>query len=147
MSAKELEFYLTYEEKKEIFVRFLTNWETYFKFFSNVQEAIVVTPENEERFFNLQVQLALDTYTLNQGAKGFFSDHKGILEILAQTPSLETLSKVTDSQFRKFQIDWHSLFLEINKAMGLFERAKGKVQQEKKGKKKKVAASKRHLID
>ncbi len=134
-------FYFSYEEKVKIVQEFLDLWYQYFSFFPTVQEEIAVTAENEKKFFQIQDLISLKMYKFFKASEGFFSDHKLIFSVLSFTSSLFYISRVTESQFRKLQVDWHTAYLEINKALGLIHRRKG-IPPDPNAKKK----VKRHII-
>ncbi len=122
---KEMVLYLTFEEKKQIIQEFIELWNQYFSFFSTSIEELILTEEREKQFFEVQSKIATRLYSLLKVTDTYFSGGKNILRLLSVTPTIKHLSQITDSQFSKYQVDWHSLYLDMNKVYGLFIRRKG----------------------
>lgn len=123
---KEMILYLSYEEKKKIIEDFSELWNVYFGFFSKSIEEIIINEEQEKQFFEVQTKIASSLYAFAKVTETFFSGGNDILKLLSVTASLRHLSQLTDSQFSKYQVDWHGIYLDINKAYGLFVRREGK---------------------
>ncbi len=138
---KEIELYLTYEEKKDVIENFTKMWEDYFSYFSSSLEEIIINKEKEKEFFDIQSKITFNLYRFIKVTETFFSGGTDILRLMFVTPSLRHLGQLTDSQFNKYQVDWHGIYLDINKAYGLFIRRKGEPVPEMSRKKK------RHILN
>lgn len=93
-------------------------WQEYFKYFAEGFEGRKIFDKDEQAFFQLMNLLALNHYRFTEMAGEYFKDTQGILAVLTDTPSLTAISQMSDAQFSKLQIDWHTLFIAMNKAIG-----------------------------
>ena len=62
--------------------------------------------------------LAQNHYRFVELSAPYFKDGDGLLKVLNDTPSLKALKEMSEAQFSKLQIDWHTLFIAMNKAIG-----------------------------
>ena len=93
-------------------------WQEYFKYFSDGFEGKKIYDKDEQSFFQLMNVLALNHFRFSEMAGEFLKDSEGVLKVLCDTPSLQTIAGMSDAQFSKLLIDWHTLFIAMNKAIG-----------------------------
>lgn len=94
-------------------------WQEYFKFFADgFDEDKKISDQEEQAFFQIMSRLSQGQYRFAEMAGEYFKDGDNIISILSDSPSLETLKQMSDAQFSKFQVDWHTVFIAMNKAIG-----------------------------
>ena len=93
-------------------------WRQYFTFFTEREEGRKVTDADEQAFFQVMNALAANQFKFTELAHGFFKDGEAVLKVMTDTVSLQQILAMSDAQFSKTQIDWHALFIAMNKAIG-----------------------------
>lgn len=119
-SSKQIQKQLTSPENRIATCREYTRlWQEYFRYFADgFPEDRVITDEEERNFFMMMNVLAQNHYRFCELSAPFFKDGDGLLRILSETPSLNSLKTMSEAQFSKLLIDWHTLFIAMNKAIG-----------------------------
>lgn len=93
-------------------------WQEYFRFFADGFEGRKITEKEEQGFFHIMNVLATNHYRFVEMAGDYFKDSNSILDILTETVSLSTMKQMSEAQFSKLCIDWHTVFINMNKAIG-----------------------------
>jgi len=108
------------EQKLAVLREYARLWQEYFKFFADRVEGKRITEAEENAFAQLMNVLALNHFRFVETAYPHFKDSDGILKVLTDTVSLSHIQQMSDAQFSKLQIDWHTIFIAMNKAIGKF---------------------------
>lgn len=106
------------ENRVSIVREYTRLWQEYFKYFSDGFEDKKIYERDEQAFFQLINVLALNHYRFCEMAGEFFKDRDGILAVLTDTVSLQACKNMSDAQFQKLLVDWHTLYIMMNKAIG-----------------------------
>lgn len=93
-------------------------WHDYFRFFSEELRDRTVTDQDEQTFFQTIYVLASNQYRFVELAGQYFKDGDGILKVLCNTVSLQYIKQMSDAQYSQLLIDWHTIFIMMNKALG-----------------------------
>lgn len=93
-------------------------WQEYFRFFADGFDDRKITEQDEQGFFHVMNLLATNHFRFVEMAGEYFKDGNSILDILNDTVSLSTLKQMSEAQFGKLCIDWHTVFINMNKAIG-----------------------------
>jgi len=93
-------------------------WQQFFSFFSDTLEGREFTPEEEQEFAKIVSVLALNHYKFQELTKAYFPDAGKVMEVLNETVSLAQLRDQPAASFSKIQVEWHSLFIGMHKALG-----------------------------
>lgn len=93
-------------------------WLEFFKFFADGFEDKKIYEKDEQAFFQLMNVLALNHYRFVEMAGEYFKEADGILKVLTETVSLGQIKQMSEAQFSKLLVDWHTLFISMNKAIG-----------------------------
>lgn len=124
-------------------------WDEFFRYFGTPDfHDRRILDQDEARFAKLVTTLAKQQFSLSYFVGDKFSDGDKIIDILMQAESLKHLQQLNDANFSKFEIDWHSVFINMHRAVGRLERELPPEEPEeetngKKGKKgKKVQKAK-----
>ncbi|MCC7390970.1 hypothetical protein IT571_01260 [Candidatus Sumerlaeota bacterium] len=93
-------------------------WQNYFTFFSEDMEDRLITEQMEKEFQNIMNVLALNHYKFSELCGEFMKNDAVILDILAQSDSLQTIKDMPEATRSKLMIEWHTTFIDMNKALG-----------------------------
>ena len=105
-------------------------WQQYFTFFAEDLEEKNFTQEQENEFQNLVSLLALNHFKFQELTKAYFKDAGKVVDVLKETASLYHLKKLPGASFSKLQVEWHTLFIGMNKALGKMLSEMGPKQME-----------------
>lgn len=112
---------------------YLGLWQQYFSFFAEDLREHNITEAEEQEFAEVVSQLAFDHFRFQELSKPHFSGAPKILEVLQETISLEAIKALPDATFGKIQVEWHTLFISMYKALGkMTSELKPKDQEELK---------------
>lgn len=93
-------------------------WQNFFQFFADDLEDVTITEQMETEFQNIINVLALNHYKFSELCGEFMKDTDTILKILSQTDSLATIREMPEATRSKLMIEWHTTFIDMNKALG-----------------------------
>ena len=93
-------------------------WHDYFRFFSEELRDRRISDQEEQAFFQTIYVLASNQYRFVELAGQYFKDGDGILKVLCTTVSLQAIKNMSDAQYSQLLIDWHTIFIMMNKAIG-----------------------------
>ncbi len=110
-------------------------WHDYFRFFSEELRDRRITDQEEQAFFQMMYVLASNQYRFVELAGKYFSQGDGILKVLTDTVSLNHIKQMSDAQYSQLLVDWHTIFIMMNKALGKLQ-AEYQAEEAKKKPKK-----------
>ncbi len=93
-------------------------WQQYFQFFADGFEGKKITDKDEQAFFQIMNVLAVNHFRFTELAGDYFKDGDATLQVLSETASLTALKNMSEATFSKLLIDWHTIFIAMNKAIG-----------------------------
>lgn len=97
---------------------YINLWQKFFSFFADDLSEKDIPPEQEKAFFQLSSQLARKHYLFVQLMHDTFERGRDILEVLCQAVSLAHIQVMSENSRAKLELDWHGLYLDMNKALG-----------------------------
>lgn len=106
------------DNRISVLTQYKNLWQEYFRFFADGFDDRKITGQEEQAFFNVMNSLASNHYRLVELSKDVFKDGNQVLDILSDTVSLGTMKQMSDAQFGRLLIDWHTVFINLNKALG-----------------------------
>jgi len=106
------------EKRIEFVQEYIKLWRQFFERFADDLEGRKIYKRDEDEFKKIFESLAHHHYQFTSKVYPEMSDTDGIVKILSQVISLSHLKNVSEAQLSKLQVDWHSLFIEMNKALG-----------------------------
>lgn len=109
---------ITIEEKIALAQEYTRLWAQFFNYFGDGFEGRKITEEAEAQFFRTMTELARKEFRLSFYAGEKFKSAPAILGLLSQAVSLTNIHQMSESQFAKFQYDWHVIFIALNKCLG-----------------------------
>ena len=93
-------------------------WQEYFKFFADGFDDKKIYERDEQAFFQIMNVLAVNHYRFVELAGDYFKDGEGVISVMTDSVSLSALKQMSEAQFSKLLIDWHTIFISMNKAIG-----------------------------
>jgi len=110
--------FMTIRQKIELCKEYTRLWADFFKLFAEGLEHKKILA-NEEKIFDQMVSLlALKHYKFTEMMGNNLSSSDEILEVLSECSSLQHLKELTEAAFSKLQVDWHTIFIAMNKCLG-----------------------------
>lgn len=130
---KQIQHKLTsIENRLSVSLEYTRLWGEYFKFFSEGFEDKKILAQDEQAFFELMNVLALNHFRFVELAGEYFKDGDEVLRVMTETVSLQVIKQMSDAQYSKLLIDWHTLFILMNKAIGKLKARVAAAQPAKK---------------
>jgi hypothetical protein len=106
-------------EQRVAFVQeYIKLWRQFFEMFAEGFEGRKILKRDEEEFARILNSLAHHHYRFTAMSYPEMSNTDSILKVLCEVISLSHLKGLSEAQVSKFQIDWHSIFIDMNKALG-----------------------------
>jgi len=106
-------------EKRIAFVQeYIKLWRQFFETFAEGFENRKILKRDEEEFARILNSLAHHHYRFTAMSYPQMSGTDGILKVLCDVISLSHLKGISEAQLSKVQIDWHTIFIDMNKALG-----------------------------
>lgn len=97
---------------------YIAMWVNYFRLFADLNDKTEITPEMEKGFFQLATQLSRKHFQYVELMGDCFEKGGDVVNLLAVGTSLAVLQGMQEQTRQKFDLDWHTLYLELNKALG-----------------------------
>jgi len=106
-------------EQRIAFVQeYIKLWRQFFEMFAEGFEGRKILKRDEEEFARVLNSLAHHHYRFTTMSQPEMSGTEGILKVLCEVTSLSHLKGLSEAQVAKIQIDWHTIFIDMNKALG-----------------------------
>ncbi|MCX7765128.1 MAG: hypothetical protein N2246_00255 [Candidatus Sumerlaeia bacterium] len=116
--AKEKIDFHSIEYRIKVLKEYLNLWSDYFRAFGEGLRERKIYESDEQSFFQIMSLLALNHYRFEQMAGEYVKDPDKVLDVLCETVSLNHLKTMSEAQFSKLEVDWHTIFIAINKGIG-----------------------------
>ncbi len=97
---------------------YISLWMQFFRFFAEDLSEKEVTPAEEKAFFQAMTQLARKHFLFQELMSDTFDRGPDIIKVLDMAVSLTHIQLMQENTRSKLELDWHSLFLDMNKALG-----------------------------
>ncbi len=108
----------TVEKRLAVVTEYKNLWQKYFLFFADGFENRKIQGQEEQGFFQVMNALSTNHYRLVEMAGDLFKNGPLLLNILTETPSLSAMKQMSEATFGQLLIDWHTAFIDLNKAIG-----------------------------
>jgi len=106
------------EERIAFIQEYIKLWRQFFEAFADGFEGRKIFKRDEEEFARVLNSLAHHHYRFSFTAGKEMSGVDGILKILCEVSSLSHLKGLSEAQLGKIQVEWHEIFINMNKALG-----------------------------
>lgn len=97
---------------------YIAMWMKFFTPFADDLSKREVTAEEEKEFFQVSTQLARMHFTFVELMADTFDRGGDIIKVLTLAGTLSNVQLLPENTRSKLELDWHSLFLDMNKALG-----------------------------
>ncbi|MFW6303896.1 MAG: hypothetical protein ACOC2L_04675 [Candidatus Sumerlaeota bacterium] len=124
MTAKRKLKKIDIEEKIKVCQEFTQLWAQFFNLWGDGFEGRRVTSEDEAKAFQLMSTLARKLFRFDYMMQKEFTQAGTVQKVLSDAVSLTKIHDMTESQFSKFQLDWHVAFISMNKCLGRLNQRK-----------------------
>lgn len=106
------------ETRIQVCKEYAALWQRFFSYFSESLADKQITEQMEHEFENILGILALNQYKFEELVGEYMPDARKILDVLADSINLATIKTMSEANLSKLQVDWHTLFISMNKALG-----------------------------
>ncbi len=93
-------------------------WQRFFSYFAESLEDRQITEQMEAEFLQILSVLALNHYKFEELVGDQMPDAHKVLDVLGDAINLANIKSLPEAQFTKLQVEWHTLFISMNKALG-----------------------------
>lgn len=106
------------ENRISVCRQYIKLWAQLFRFFADYNPERKVTADEEKRFFQVITALARKHFLFNELMSDTFSSPDKIIELLVEMSSLQKVVSMDEVAISKIELEWHTLFLEMNVGLG-----------------------------
>ncbi|GEM_PF-2216995 len=106
------------ENRISVCREYIQLWSQFFQFFAENLQEREIKPEEEKAFFQAITTLARKQFLFCELMGDAFGSGEKITEVLVMSVSLANIKSMDDATLSKLELNWHSLFLEMNVALG-----------------------------
>lgn len=106
------------ENRISVCRQYIKLWAQLFRFFAERNPERKATAEEEKNFFQVITALARKHFLFNELMGDTFSSPDKIIELLTEMTSLQKVISLDETAISKIELEWHTLFLEMNVALG-----------------------------
>jgi hypothetical protein len=107
------------EQKIQVCKTYIQLWQNLFQFFAESLEDKQIAPEEEKDFSRTVYMLAFENFKFVKLMGADFHQSKGVLKILDKAVSLSHIKAMPEGAFAAMQVDWHEIFIGMNKTLGV----------------------------
>jgi len=93
-------------------------WQRFFRYFSESLADKQITQQMESEFEQVLGVLAINQYKFEELVGEHMPDARKIVNVLTDAVSLATIKTMQEAHLNKLQLEWHELFISMNKALG-----------------------------
>ena len=93
-------------------------WQQFFQMWSEIGEDTEISPEAEADFEQIGNILALNHYKFSQLCGDYMKNSDDVVKILADVISLREIQLMAEATRAKLDVNWHTAFIDMNKALG-----------------------------
>lgn len=106
------------EERIKVCRDFISLWSRFFRFFAEDLSQKEITPDEEKAFFQVMSQISRKQFLFVESMADHFDRGPVIIDVLCLAVSLANIQVMPENTRSKLELDWHSLYLDMNKALG-----------------------------
>jgi hypothetical protein len=115
---KRHEALMTIEARLKVCQEYTRLWSDFARFFSDGFDGREIFDQDEQNFFNMIGVLAANHFRYVESAGNTFKSGDDILKLLGDLTSLRKLADMSEAAFSKMMLEWHSIFINMNKSLG-----------------------------
>jgi hypothetical protein len=106
------------ENRISVCRQYIKLWAQLFRFFAEPTPGRKATPDEEKAFFQVITALARKHFLFNELMGDTFSLPDKIMEVLYEASSLQKIISLDEVALAKLELEWHTLFIEMNVGLG-----------------------------
>jgi len=106
------------EKKIRICRSYTKLWADFFRFFADGLDHVKIKEQDESAFFQIMSRIAQNHFHFVEEMGEDFSKPQRILEVLCDAINLSNMKSMSEGQFSKTQLEWHEIFIDMNKSLG-----------------------------
>ena len=115
---KYVENLLTIENRITFCREYSKLWMKFFRFFAADIEDHEIKPEEEKAFFKVMTECTRKQFLFVELMGDTFDRGNDLTQVLCDAVSLAHIQGMDENGLAKIELDWHGLFLDMNKALG-----------------------------
>lgn len=93
-------------------------WMAFFRFFAEDLSQKEITAAEEKAFFQTMTQITRKHFMFVELMAELFDRKDDVINVVAMAVSLSNIQSMGENTRSKLELDWHSIFLDMNKALG-----------------------------
>lgn len=97
---------------------YINLWMQFFRFFAEDLAEKEISPAEEKAFFQVMSQLSRKQFMFVELMADKFERGNDIMNVLGMAVSLAHIQLMAENTRSKLELDWHGLFLDMNKTLG-----------------------------
>lgn len=109
---------LRLENRIQVCREYASLWQQFFSYFSDDMAERQITEQMETEFAQILGMLALNHYKFEELVGEYMPDAGKVLTVLCDAINLGNIKSMPEANFAKLQVEWHTLFISMNKALG-----------------------------
>lgn len=107
------------QKRIEVCREYAALWEDFFKTFGTSDfPTRKIFDSDEQAFLQILTQLAMKRFRFCYYMGDTFGSGEQILDVLTQAQGLRHIQEMPEANFSKLEIDWHTIFIEMHRALG-----------------------------
>jgi len=119
VATKSMKEFTSPQYRLQVVKDFAVLWKNLFQFFAEKEPERKFTAQEEQAFEDTIQNITVNLFRFHEAVVPFMKNPtESVLKVLGDTPSLAAVHSMSDATFSKTQVDWHALFIEMNKALG-----------------------------
>lgn len=122
------------EERIKFVQEYIKLWRQFFEMFADGFEGRKILRRDEEEFARIVNSLAHHHYRFSAMVYQEMGSADDVLKVLCETVSLSHLKGLSEAQLSKIQVDWHTIFIQMNKALGRLIARRPLPEEQRRGK-------------
>ena len=106
------------ENRVAVCREFINLWMQFFRFFAEDLSEKEITPAEEKAFFQAMSALARKHFLFVEMMGDTFDRGGDVIDVLGVAVSLANIQVLPENTRSKLELDWHNLFLDMNRSLG-----------------------------
>ncbi|HOR27995.1 MAG TPA: hypothetical protein PLG73_08255 [Candidatus Sumerlaeota bacterium] len=109
---------VTLDNRIAVCREYIALWMNFFRFFAEDMTRKEITAAEEKQFFQVMTALTRKHFTFVELMAETFDRGNDIIAVLSTAVSLTHIQNMPENTRGKLELDWHNLFLDMNRTLG-----------------------------
>ena len=110
--------HLKMENRITVIREYADLWANFFKYLTEDLRKREITEDMERDFENLQTILSVNHYKFTELCGEFLKDADGVMGMITEAYSLQAIKEAQEATLGKWQVETHTLLIDMHKALG-----------------------------